>query len=285
MTSRRRSGIGPQRFGATDRAPFFKFFAKEWLLTTIRMSAEERGALVTLLAQAWIATEPCTLPIDDSELASLADVPRRRWTRIGPGIREMFEVESGRLVHSGLRDLRSEMIKTSRRLADAGRRGAEKRYRRTTSEQRQEGNPPAGTSGEDDPAMARPWHTEPDAEAETNRDPDNKTVQASGTPGHRGVGDKWDELISAIWEKRYEGQLRRRRIREALRALVNEHGIDKVVRHFEKYCACTDGQFASLEKFASTFGLWDRARRSTSRIDATLAPSVDGGKPFTVKRF
>jgi uncharacterized protein YdaU (DUF1376 family) len=277
MTGRPRGGMGPRRFGATDRAPYFAFYAKEWLLLTMHLTPEQRGAFITLLARAWSADEPCALPDNEVELAKLAGVKPARWRTIGPGIREMFDAENGRLVHAGLRDLRARMIESSEKRAVAGRRGAEKRHGRGVTDT---GTWPSTEPADGSNAMAMLEHTDPDqhahGEADAHADPDVESPDDVSSAGQGKEVDHWVEQIAAVWMNAYRGQVPHDKVRRGLTPLVTKCGIDTVVRRFKNYCASVGAQYASIDKFASTFGEWERERRARAgRHDVDMVLGLD----------
>ncbi len=74
-----------------DHLSYFPFFASDWLTgqATTRMTPEQKGAFVDLLAHAWIAKPPCTLENDDAVLAKLSGLGPR-WKRTGALVRAQF---------------------------------------------------------------------------------------------------------------------------------------------------------------------------------------------------
>jgi uncharacterized protein YdaU (DUF1376 family) len=110
-----------------QRAHFFPFPCKDFLVETALFTAEQRGALVTLLAYAWLDDEPCTVPDDDAKLAKLSGLGKR-WTTAGMVVRERFESFNGRLRNAALWAAYQRMIEEHKRKSDAGRRGGQKRW-------------------------------------------------------------------------------------------------------------------------------------------------------------
>lgn len=75
-----------------DDFPSFHFYPKDWLTgqTTQAMTPEQRGAFIQLLAQAWERSPRCTLPNDDTQLATLSGLGAR-WKKSGALVRSKFE--------------------------------------------------------------------------------------------------------------------------------------------------------------------------------------------------
>jgi uncharacterized protein YdaU (DUF1376 family) len=109
-------------------APYFPFYVKEWLVGNALLTAEQRGALINLLAHAWVATPPCTLPDDDTQLALLAGIPLKRWRRMADTIRAVFYREDGRLVDGKLLQRHQEMVDGSQRRTAAAQRASQARW-------------------------------------------------------------------------------------------------------------------------------------------------------------
>jgi len=110
-----------------QRVHFFPFPCKDWLVETALFTAEQRGALVTLLAYAWLDDDPCTLPDDDSKLAKLSGLGKR-WKTAGTLVRERFESVNGRLRNAALWAAYQRVIEEHKRKSEAGRRGSQKRW-------------------------------------------------------------------------------------------------------------------------------------------------------------
>ena len=65
---------------------------------TQHLSTDEVGAYMLVLMAMWVR-ESCDLPDDDRRLAAVSRVSPRLWkSRVGPSVREFFEVEEGKLV-------------------------------------------------------------------------------------------------------------------------------------------------------------------------------------------
>jgi uncharacterized protein YdaU (DUF1376 family) len=107
--------------------PWFKFFAKEWLLSNFirTASAEERGVYIQLLAEQW--QNGGFLPTDDGSLYRLAACDDRgQWERVRSRILEQFSgrnEDGSEMWNAKLRELQRDAIELSKDRAEAGRVG------------------------------------------------------------------------------------------------------------------------------------------------------------------
>ena len=91
--------------------------------------------------------------------------------------------------------------------------------------------------------------------------------QKSSAPS-RG-NDTWLMPFGDAWRARYGGELAWSRAGSAFSPLREEHGAERVLRAWVRYVAATEAQFASPQRFASTFGQWDGTAPPAERpIDA-----------------
>lgn len=84
----------------------FAFYPRDYLadIDVCRMTLEEQGAYVRLLALMWQAEAgACAIPDDDALIAKLLGVDPRVWRRLRPAIMTALEVEGGCLVSRRLR--------------------------------------------------------------------------------------------------------------------------------------------------------------------------------------
>lgn len=113
----------------TAELHWFPFFVSDWLSSraVIRMSAEQRGAYIHLLALAWAdgAVEP-SLDASPSELAALSGLGKR-WARLSPLIVAQFDQRDGRLYNAKLSEVWHEQQKRHGLAVYNGRKGAAKR--------------------------------------------------------------------------------------------------------------------------------------------------------------
>ena len=81
--------------------------------------------------------------------------------------------------------------------------------------------------------------------------------------------DTWLTPFGDAWRARYGGELAWSRAGSAFSPLREEHGAERVLRAWVRYVAATEAQFASPQRFASTFGQWDGTAPPAERpIDA-----------------
>lgn len=76
-------------------------------------------------------------------------------------------------------------------------------------------------------------------------------------------GPPWTVEAAKIWSDATGGTAPFGRIGKALKPLIERHGTIPVFQAFERYLRSTDIQFASPERFASTFGRWSSERTTT----------------------
>lgn len=84
------------------KSPQFPCYARDLLVDTDHMSAEEFGAYWRLLCRSWFGIaggEPCYLPDDDTALAKASGMALRAWLKVAPVIRALLKTDSatGRL--------------------------------------------------------------------------------------------------------------------------------------------------------------------------------------------
>jgi len=88
----------------------------------------------------------------------------------------------------------------------------------------------------------------------------------------------WLTAYAEAWKAAYQGVPPFGRIGRALRPLHLEHGEEEVLRRFRIYLKVTPGRYASVERFAQTFGIWDGdapARKPADPLDQRPEESVD----------
>lgn len=75
--------------------PYLPLFTRDFLADTMHLSAQETGAYVLLLMQAWLMPD-CSLPADDRRLAQWARVDAKTWRAIKPTVMEFWTLADGR---------------------------------------------------------------------------------------------------------------------------------------------------------------------------------------------
>ena len=110
-----------------ERSPSFSFYPKDWLsdVKVRTMSHPARALYVDLLCFCW--TEE-TLPADPVALAQLLGVPARTLGKWWPKLRACFEETDGRLRHPQLDREREDQAAWRAARAEAGRKGAARRW-------------------------------------------------------------------------------------------------------------------------------------------------------------
>ena len=66
----------------------------------------------------------------------------------------------------------------------------------------------------------------------------------------------WIAEAGEVWKTAYGGTVPYGRIGKALKPLAADHTTAEILAAWKVYIKSTDGQFASAERFASTYGSW-----------------------------
>jgi len=77
----------------------------------------------------------------------------------------------------------------------------------------------------------------------------------------KGAGNgkpSWVGPYIAIWKRCYNGTLHFQKYMKLLSSLQKEHGAELCINAFENYCTHTEIEFASVNRFAETFGRWSK---------------------------
>lgn len=85
------------------------------------------------------------------------------------------------------------------------------------------------------------------------RDSNRETSTKTSTPA------AWVRPLAEDWATAYGGIPNYGQIGKRLKPLVDAHGFELVREHWRRYLEATEGQYASPERFAQTYGSWDRA--------------------------
>lgn len=83
--------------------------------------------------------------------------------------------------------------------------------------------------------------------------------------------ETWLDRLNTVWKQQYGGDFNFGEAGKVCRPLVQEHGIDEVVRRLTNYCRSVAGQFASVSKFASTWSVWIAMKQPPPRQPARFA--------------
>ncbi|KKM74168.1 hypothetical protein LCGC14_1403030 [marine sediment metagenome] len=109
------------------KSPAFQFYPKDWLSSrkARRMTPEERGGYIDLLAHSWLEDD-CSLPDNDDELAFLSGL-NDRWPECSQAIRKCFEKRGNKLFNLRLLMEVRKQEAFRKQCSDAGKRSAEVR--------------------------------------------------------------------------------------------------------------------------------------------------------------
>ncbi len=119
------------------KSPAFQFYPKDFLSDEKQMVMElaEAGAYVRLMCVCW---KEGSIPADLRRLAKLCGAPSTRrmrtlWPAIEPCFREHPD-DATRLIHPRLEEEREKQENFTRKMSEAGQRGARKRHGRATDD-------------------------------------------------------------------------------------------------------------------------------------------------------
>lgn len=105
---------------------WFPFFAKDWLSSPSvqRMTPEQRGAYIQLLAIAWSAAGPSlpSIPADDDSLAVMSGLGSR-WKKVGGLVRAQFFQRDDLLLNAKLTDVWNEQQARHAKAVERARKG------------------------------------------------------------------------------------------------------------------------------------------------------------------
>lgn len=104
-----------------NKPPAFQFYAKDWLSSkpVRRMTPEQRGYYIQLIAEAWDLDEPGTLPDDPEQLWFLAGAKNREsFDKVSALVLEQFPVVGGKRCNAKLCAERRKQKAYSRRQSD-----------------------------------------------------------------------------------------------------------------------------------------------------------------------
>lgn len=108
-------------------APYFPFYAKEWLITRNGLNVRQRGALINLWCYAWNSEPPGSLMDDDQVLARQSGLGKK-WAVHAEALRKQFEAREGRLWALELVELYDDMAAKSEKRSQNGVKGAKARW-------------------------------------------------------------------------------------------------------------------------------------------------------------
>jgi len=123
------------------KPPAFQFYVKDWRssATIRRMTRQEKGDLIEMLAASWDSDEPGSLPLPVQLAANSAGLDPRVVRKMLTKFPKLWVEINGRLVNPKLRAQWEEMQQRQRAQSEAAKKTNEKRW----------GNPSPGESGSD----------------------------------------------------------------------------------------------------------------------------------------
>lgn len=115
------------------KSPAFQFYPKDWFTSkkVMRMTPEQRGGYINLLAHEWLEDD-CSLPDDDNELAFLSGL-NSRWPECSKIIRKCFEKRGDKLYNLRLLEEVRKQESFRKQCSDAGKKSAEVRKNKELS--------------------------------------------------------------------------------------------------------------------------------------------------------
>lgn len=113
------------------RPPSFQFYPKDYLAdeAVSRMTLEQQGAYMWLLCYAWSMDKPGVLPNDDAVLAQLSTLGPR-WSECREAIARAFKISDSEWIQERMRRERRAQIKRKSHRSEAGKLGANARWRK-----------------------------------------------------------------------------------------------------------------------------------------------------------
>lgn len=112
-----------------EKFPSFNWYPRDWLVGTVRLTAEQKGMFADLLSYAWDQTPPCTVPDDDVLLAKWAGVTLTRWRKAGAVVRAKFQpIGDGLLRNNKQWTVYQQAVENRNRKRRSGKQGADKRW-------------------------------------------------------------------------------------------------------------------------------------------------------------
>lgn len=267
------------------KPPAFQFYVKDWLSSsTVRqMSMHHRGVYITMLAAMWDSDEPGTLPlplniaarsagVDPRSLADFMAKYPRCLDEVGSMLgRSPVEVSSmsesvpgdigAKLVNWKLRRQWEELQQYKQELSDAGKRGNEKRWQKSS------GGDSGGDSGGNRSASAP---ASASASAKEKAAPPNDQAKIQGVEPSSAV-EKADRPPLQIKENSEEKNLPPPWVNTPLREEIYKGVYRKAVRNrfFDSKNMTLDEQLSDCIECAVTSLSLNRTRRFIeARLDA-----------------
>jgi uncharacterized protein YdaU (DUF1376 family) len=164
--------------------PAMPLYVKDWLTgrATVRMTPEQKGAFVDLLAHAWLADPPCTLEDDDTLLAKISGLGRR-WPTTGALVKNQFStIEDGHLRNQKQWEVYTELLERKQRY----QLGAAK-----TNAQRHASDTPSDTLASTESVASRVADEDAVVLTESQKSVKQVLEAFKSSPPHPGLAAKW----------------------------------------------------------------------------------------------
>ena len=104
-----------------------QFYVKDWLSSTLGMSAESKGAYIDMLAWSW---DNGPLPNDETSRARIAGLSIKRFRKVWPQLQLKWSLSGSVLVNARLESQRASLRAYRDKQAEKGRKSAESRQPR-----------------------------------------------------------------------------------------------------------------------------------------------------------
>lgn len=234
-------------------SPAFSFYPKDYESDehVKLMSLEQEGAYVRLLCHSWLHG---SIPSDLGSLARICRIPPAKMAKLWPGILPCWvDTERGRLLNARLEQERQKQEAFRSKQSEKGKKGAATRWpepRSTLSR----GHPAA--TGLPVPADSLPFPSPSVVRTTKSKTEHNGIADASRPPS-------WNHSACEALIRRYGGTAPGARITKALRPLVEKYGSEVVLEAWGGYLDETPAEYASAERFASTYGRWAKKAKPT----------------------
>lgn len=112
--------------GVKKQQPFLPLFFGDFLASTSEWSGEEQALYVLLLGHSWALG---SLPPDPAKVCRVARWNRKLFDKCWDQVKTKFEERDGRLYNDRLEQHRAKSLALAEKNSEAGKRGAEKRWR------------------------------------------------------------------------------------------------------------------------------------------------------------
>ncbi len=250
-------------------SPAFSFYPKDILSdeAAVAMTDEELGIYVRLLCHAWLEG---SIPADPARLARMNRRPRRVFDRLWKAIVPCWQPspdEPGRLIQGRLEVEREKQRAYSAKQSARGKHGG----RPVSLLSSMKGESRGKAAGKPDETRKKPAKSLPSPSPSPSPSP--ITTTDNGVVAPKRDAPSWSREACDDWIERFGGTAPGARIGKALKPLVKKHGWAEVRPAWRSYLAQAEAEFASAERFASTYGEWagtaaaPKARSPTTRAD------------------